>query len=123
VQGASDQGNASNKQVGCLKKREEASKNPRDQLLLSPIYRRPRPRLSKADNIEVPRWNAPPARACRAQQIPKRLRPDRTSERSVRIARAGLVTLLGQGARLERALSPMLDLHGRRGYGVMRRSC
>ena len=39
------------------------------------------------------------------------------TERSVRIAQSRFVTLLGDGARLERALIAfMLDLHGRRGY-------
>jgi seryl-tRNA synthetase len=73
------------------------------------------------DNIEVLRWGTPrqPAAGETLEehwQIAERLGLFE-SERSVRIAQSRFVTLMGAGARLERALiSFMLDLHGRKGY-------
>jgi seryl-tRNA synthetase len=71
--------------------------------------------------VELKRWGTPrrPAEGETLQehwQIAERL-GILDSERSVRIAQSRFVTLLGQGARLERALiSFMLDRHAGRGY-------
>ncbi|MCP9885113.1 serine--tRNA ligase [Synechococcus sp. ATX 2A4] len=76
---------------------------------------------SEADNVEVKRWGTPRLAAEGEQleehwQIAERLGIVDT-ERSVRIAQSRFVTLMGQGARLERALiSFMLDCHASRGY-------
>ncbi|MFN9931362.1 MAG: serine--tRNA ligase, partial [Cyanobacteriota bacterium] len=76
---------------------------------------------SEAENVEVKRWGEPRLAAAGETlqehwQIAERLGLVDT-ERSVRIAQSRFVTLLGDGARLERALIAfMLDLHDRRGY-------
>jgi len=76
---------------------------------------------SEADNVEVKRWGTPrlPAAGETLEehwQIAERLGL-LDSERSVRIAQSRFVTLLGQGARLERALiNFMIDLHAAKGY-------
>ena len=76
---------------------------------------------SEADNIEIKRWGTPRLSSAEEPleehwQIAERLGLFET-ERSVRIAQSRFVTLLGQGARLERALiNFMLDLHGGKGY-------
>ncbi len=73
---------------------------------------------SEADNLELKRWGQPrPADGLEEHwQIGERLGLFE-SERSVRIAQSRFVTLLGQGARLERALIQfMLDRHTARGY-------
>ncbi len=72
----------------------------------------------EADNVEIKRWGQPrPAEGLEEHwQIGERLGLFE-SERSVRIAQSRFVTLLGQGARLERALIHfMLDRHTARGY-------
>lgn len=72
----------------------------------------------EADNVELKRWGQPrPAEGLEEHwQIGERLGLFE-SERSVRIAQSRFVTLLGQGARLERALIHfMLDRHTARGY-------
>ena len=76
---------------------------------------------NETDNVEVKRWGAPrlPQAGETLEehwQIAERLGLVDT-ERSVRIAQSRFITLLGQGARLERALiSFMLDRHGASGY-------
>ncbi len=74
---------------------------------------------SEADNVERKRWGQPrPATAELEEhwQIAERLGL-LESERSVRIAQSRFITLIGAGARLERALiSFMLDRHTARGY-------
>ena len=74
---------------------------------------------SEADNVERKRWGEPrPATAELEEhwQIAERLGL-LESERSVRIAQSRFITLIGAGARLERALIAfMLDRHGARGY-------
>ena len=73
---------------------------------------------SEADNVEVKRWGSPRIEEGLEEhwQIGERLGLFET-ERSVRIAQSRFTTLLGQGARLERALiSFMLDLHTGKGY-------
>ena len=73
---------------------------------------------SEEDNIEVRRWGSPRVEDNLEEhwQSAERLQL-RDTERSVRIAQSRFVTLLGQGARLERGLiNFMLDLHGSKGY-------
>ena len=73
---------------------------------------------SEEDNIEVRRWGSPRVEDNLEEhwQIAERLELLDT-ERSVRIAQSRFVTLLGQGARLERGLiNFMLDLHASKGY-------
>ena len=76
---------------------------------------------SEADNVEIKRWGTPRLATAEAPldehwQIAERLGLFET-ERSVRIAQSRFVTLIGQGARLERALiNFMLDRHTSRGY-------
>ncbi len=74
---------------------------------------------SEADNMEVKRWGSPRPAGEGLQehwQIAERLGL-MESERSVRIAQSRFITLIGAGARLERALIAfMLDRHGARGY-------
>ena len=70
------------------------------------------------DNVEVRRWGSPREEQGLEEHwaIADRLGL-LDSERSVRIAQSRFVTLLGQGARLERALiNFMLDLHTGKGY-------
>ena len=76
---------------------------------------------SEADNVEIKRWGTPRLASASDPleehwQIAERLGLFET-ERSVRIAQSRFVTLIGQGARLERALiNFMLDRHTGRGY-------
>ncbi len=73
---------------------------------------------SEADNMEVKRWGQPRQEQGLEEhwQIGERLGLFDT-ERSVRIAQSRFITLIGQGARLERALiNFMLDLHTGKGY-------
>jgi seryl-tRNA synthetase len=73
---------------------------------------------SEAENVEVKRWGTPRVEDGLEEhwQIGERLGLFET-ERSVRIAQSRFITLLGQGARLERSLiNFMLDLHGGKGY-------
>ena len=72
----------------------------------------------ETDNVEVRRWGHPREEQGLEEHwaIADRLGL-LDSERSVRIAQSRFVTLLGQGARLERALiNFMLDLHTGKGY-------
>ena len=115
------QGNAIKQKVAVFEEEEKAlSSQLRDQLLSLPNL--PSPLCpdgnSEADNFEVRRWGTPRIEEGLEEhwQIAQRLNLFDT-ERSVRIAQSRFVTLMGQGARLERALiNFMLDLHTSKGY-------
>ena len=73
---------------------------------------------SEADNVELRRWGEPKSVPAGLEhwQLAEGLNLFE-SERSVYIAQSRFITLLGLGARLERALIQfMLDLHTSRGY-------
>ena len=73
---------------------------------------------SEADNVEVKRWGEPRQGKDLEEhwQLADRLGLFET-ERSVRIAQSRFITLMGHGAKLERALiSFMLDRHSTKGY-------
>ncbi len=115
------QGNAIKQKVAVFEEEEKAlSSQLRDQLLSLPNL--PSPLCpdgkSENDNVEVRRWGTPRIEEGLEEhwQIAQRLNLFDT-ERSVRIAQSRFVTLMGQGARLERALiNFMLDLHTSKGY-------
>jgi seryl-tRNA synthetase len=119
-----EQGNRIKQQVAALEEQEKALEAQLNEQLLGlpnlPSPQAPEGR-SEAENVEVKRWGEPRLAAAGETlqehwQIAERLGLVDT-ERSVRIAQSRFVTLLGDGARLERALIAfMLDLHGRRGY-------
>ncbi|MCS5692913.1 serine--tRNA ligase [Cyanobium sp. FGCU-6] len=119
-----DQGNRIKQQVAALEEEEKGLEARLQEQLLGlpnlPSALAPEGR-SEAENVEVKRWGEPrlpgPGESLEEHwQIAERLALVDT-ERSVRIAQSRFVTLLGDGARLERALIAfMLDLHGRRGY-------
>jgi seryl-tRNA synthetase len=117
-----ERGNQLKAQVADLEQAEKAIEARLRQELLSlpnlPSPHTPEGR-SEADNVEVKRWGDPRPAGGDLQehwQIAERLGL-LESERSVRIAQSRFVTLIGAGARLERALIAfMLDLHGQRGY-------
>jgi len=120
-----DQGNRIKQQVAGLEEEEKVLEaRLREQLLTLPNL--PDPRVpegrSEADNVEVSTWGKPrrpgPGETLQEHwQIAERLGLLDSGERSVRIAQSRFVTLLGQGARLERALIAfMLDRHTARGY-------
>jgi seryl-tRNA synthetase len=124
VQHLRDSGNRIKQQVTVLEDEEKTLElRLREQLLTLPNL----PSVDtpdgrdERDNIEVLRWGEPrlsePGNNLEEHwQIAERLGLFE-SERSVRIAQSRFVTLMGAGARLERALiSFMLDLHGRKGY-------
>jgi seryl-tRNA synthetase len=120
-----EQGNAIKRQVAELEQQEKGlAAQLREQLLSLPNL--PSPHTpegrSEADNVEVKRWGSPRPAGNDLQehwQIAERLGL-MESERSVRIAQSRFVTLIGAGARLERALIAfMLDRHGARGYQEM----
>ena len=121
VQALRDQGNRIKQQVAVLEEEEKAlDAKLREQLLTLPNL--PSPEApngsSEADNVEIKRWGSPRVEDGLQEhwQIAERLGLFET-ERSVRIAQSRFVTLMGQGARLERALiSFMLDLHSTKGY-------
>ena len=115
------QGNQIKQQVAVLEEEEkELSAKLREQLLSFPNL--PSPQCpegrSEDDNQEVRRWGTPRQDEGLEEhwQIADRLGLLDT-ERSVRISQSRFVTLMGQGARLERALiNFMLDLHCSKGY-------
>ena len=114
-------GNTIKQQVAVLEEEEkQLSSKLREQLLSFPNLPSvdcPEGR-SEADNKEVRRWGEPRKAEGLEEhwQIADRLGLLET-ERSVRIAQSRFVTLMGQGARLERALiNFMLDLHCSKGY-------
>lgn len=122
VQELRNEGNRIKQQVAVLEEEEKALEAKlRDQLLTLPNL--PSPDApdgrSEDDNVELKRWGTPRAKEDWLEehwQIAERLGLFET-ERSVRIAQSRFVTLMGQGARLERALiNFMLDLHGGKGY-------
>ncbi|MEB3158702.1 MAG: serine--tRNA ligase [Synechococcus sp.] len=115
------QGNQIKQQVAVLEEEEkQLSAKLREQLLTFPNL--PSPHCPEGrcedDNREVRRWGTPRQDADLEEhwQIADRLGLLDT-ERSVRISQSRFVTLMGQGARLERALiNFMLDLHCSKGY-------
>ena len=115
------QGNAIKQKVAVFEDEEKAlSSQLRDQLLSLPNLPSPLCPDGKDehDNVEVRRWGTPRIEDGLEEhwQIAQRLNLFDT-ERSVRIAQSRFVTLMGQGARLERALiNFMLDLHTSKGY-------
>ncbi|MEB3242358.1 MAG: serine--tRNA ligase [Cyanobacteriota bacterium] len=119
-----EQGNRIKQEVAALEEEERIlERRLREQLLLLPNFPSPLTPAgaSEADNVEVKRWGEPRRPAAGETlaehwQIAERLGLI-DSERSVRIAQSRFVTLLGEAARLERALiNFMLDQHSRRGY-------
>ncbi|MCP9807948.1 serine--tRNA ligase [Cyanobium sp. HWJ4-Hawea] len=124
VQVLRDRGNHIKQQVAVLEEEEKALQTKlREQLAALPnLPSADAPDgKSEADNIEIKCWGSP-RQAAEGEtleehwQIAERLELFET-ERSVRIAQSRFVTLLGQGAKLERSLiSFMLDLHGGKGY-------
>jgi len=125
VQALRDQGNRIKQQVAALEEQEKGIEiQLREQLLTLPNLpsaEAPEGR-DERDNVELKRWGSPRTAAYDGEeleehwQIAERLGLFE-AERSVRIAQSRFVTLLGQGARLERALiNFMLDLHSGKGY-------
>jgi seryl-tRNA synthetase len=121
VQALRDEGNRIKQQVAVLEEEEKAlEQRLRNDLIALPNL--PAPEVpdgrSEADNVEVKRWGTPRQGTGLEEhwQIGERLGLWET-ERSVRIAQSRFITLMGAGARLERALiSFMLDRHTARGY-------
>ena len=122
VQELRNEGNRIKQQVAVLEEEEKALEAKlREQLLTLPNL--PSPDApdgrSEDDNVELKRWGTPRDQEDWLEehwQIAERLGLFET-ERSVRIAQSRFVTLMGQGARLERSLiNFMLDLHGGKGY-------
>ncbi|MGC6483161.1 MAG: serine--tRNA ligase [Synechococcus sp.] len=115
------QGNQIKQQVAVLEEEEkELAAKLREQLLSCPNL--PSPLCpegrNEEDNQEVRRWGTPRMDEGLDEhwRIADRLGLFDT-ERSVRISQSRFVTLMGQGARLERALiNFMLDLHCSKGY-------
>ena len=116
-----EQGNFIKKKVSVLENEEKLlTTQIRDQLL---TYPNPPSETcpdgsSEADNVELRRWGTQRQEQGLEEhwQIAERLNLFDT-ERSVRIAQSRFITLLGQGARLERALiNFMLDQHTAKGY-------
>ena len=115
------QGNAIKQKVSVLEDEEkQLSAQLKEQLLTFPNL--PADACpngsSEDDNVEVRRWGTPRQEEGLQEhwQIAERLQLFDT-ERSVRIAQSRFVTLMGQGARLERGLiNFMLDLHTSKGY-------
>ena len=114
-------GNQIKQQVAVLESEEKLLSNRLREQLLSfpnlPSAQCPDGR-SEDDNKEVRRWGEPRQEGGLEEhwQIADRLGMLDT-ERSVRIAQSRFVTLMGQGAKLERALiNFMLDLHTSKGY-------
>ena len=119
-----EEGHRLKQQVAAVEDAEKAlDRRIREQLLHLPNL--PSPHTpegrNETDNVEVKCWGEPrrPAQGEALQehwQIAERLGLIDT-ERSVRIAQSRFVTLLGDAARLERALiNFMLDRHTKRGY-------
>ena len=115
------QGNAIKQRVSVLEDEEkQLSAQLKEQLLTFPnLPSEDCPDgTSEDDNVEVRRWGTPRQEDGLEEhwQIAERLQLFDT-ERSVRIAQSRFVTLMGQGARLERGLiNFMLDLHTSKGY-------
>ena len=115
------QGNAIKQKVAVLEEEEKhLSTQLKEQLLTYPNLPSPDCPNGKdeSDNVELRRWGNPREDEGLEEhwQIAERLHLFDT-ERSVRIAQSRFVTLIGQGARLERGLiNFMLDLHTSKGY-------
>ncbi|MGB1416064.1 MAG: serine--tRNA ligase [Synechococcus sp.] len=115
------QGNAIKQKVAVLEDEEkQLSTELKEQLLNFPNLPSAECPDGKdeSDNIEIRRWGTPREDDGLEEhwQIAERLNLFDT-ERSVRIAQSRFVTLIGQGARLERGLiNFMLDLHTSKGY-------
>ena len=115
------QGNAIKHQVAGLEEQEKALEQEISAALSAlpnlPSTDAPDGRC-EADNVEIKRWGSPRVEEGLEEhwQIGERLGLFET-ERSVRIAQSRFITLMGAGARLERALiNFMLDLHSGKGY-------
>ena len=115
------QGNEIKQKVAVLEEEEKLlNAELRDQLLMFPNLPSDDCPDGKdeTDNVEIRRWGEPRQEDNLEEhwQIADRLNLFDT-ERSVRIAQSRFVTLIGQGARLERGLiNFMLDLHTSKGY-------
>lgn len=115
------EGNTIKQRVAVLEEEEKQLSNQlRDQLLTYPnLPAEDCPDgQDETNNVELRRWGTPREQKGLEEhwQIAERLGLFET-ERSVRIAQSRFVTLMGQGARLERALiNFMLDLHTGKGY-------
>ena len=115
------QGNVIKQKVSVLEEEEKLlNAELRDQLLTFPNLPSDECPDGKdeTDNVEIRRWGEPRQEENLEEhwQIADRLNLFDT-ERSVRIAQSRFVTLIGQGARLERGLiNFMLDLHTSKGY-------
>jgi len=114
-------GNALKQEVAGIEEQEKALEQQLHDALIA-LPNLPAPEVpdgsSEAQNVEVKRWGSPRQDAGLEEhwQIGERLGLWET-ERSVRIAQSRFITLMGAGARLERALiSFMLDRHTARGY-------
>ena len=121
VRALRDQGNAIKHQVAGLEEQEKALEQ-QIRAALSALPNLPSADApdgrSEADNVEIKRWGSPRVEEGLEEhwQIGERLGLFET-ERSVRIAQSRFITLMGAGARLERALiNFMLDLHSAKGY-------
>ena len=121
VRALRDQGNTIKHQVAGLEEQEKALEQQIRAALSAlpnlPSVDAPDGR-SEADNVEIKRWGSPRVEEGLEEhwQIGERLGLFET-ERSVRIAQSRFITLIGDGARLERALiNFMLDLHSAKGY-------
>ena len=116
-----ERGKTIKEEVTALEEKEKVLQDQlRQELLRLPNL--PSPRCpdgrDEADNVERRRWGDPKPAAPGLEhwQLGKTLGLFE-SERSVRMAQSRFITLLGLGARLERALIQfMLDLHVSRGY-------
>ena len=115
------QGNEIKQKVAVLEEEEKLlNAELRDQLLMFPNLPSEDCPDGKDEtaNVEIRRWGEPRQEDNLEEhwQIADRLNLFDT-ERSVRIAQSRFVTLIGQGARLERGLiNFMLDLHTSKGY-------
>ena len=115
------QGNEIKQKVAVLEEEEKLlNAELRDQLLMFPNLPSDDCPDGKDEtaNVEIRRWGEPRQEYNLEEhwQIADRLNLFDT-ERSVRIAQSRFVTLIGQGARLERGLiNFMLDLHTSKGY-------
>ena len=116
-----DEGNFIKKKVSVLENEEKIlTSQIREQLLTypNPPSEECPDGSSEVDNVELRSWGTPRQEQGLEEhwQIAERLNLFDT-ERSVRIAQSRFITLLGQGARLERALiNFMLDQHTAKGY-------
>ncbi len=115
------QGNKIKQQVGLAEEEErKLSESLKSKLLIFPNLPSPKCPEGKneKDNLEIRRWGNPIQSDAMQQhwEIAERLEIFDT-ERSAKISQSRFVTLINQGARLERALiNFMLDLHTSKGY-------